>query len=217
MKVIVVDYGIGNVFSVCRALESVGAEPQLSTSTREVSQAERVILPGVGSFRRAMNLLESSGMRDAVLEFMARERPFLGICVGMQMLFDESLEFGRTPGLGIIPGQVERIPEARPDGRRRRIPFIGWAPVTAPAALNSPHWTIGPLAGRESGTASFYFVHSFAGTPKHAGHLYALTECEGAEIVAAVSERHVLGVQFHPERSGPEGLRFLARFAGCDR
>lgn len=203
--VTVVDYGLGNLLSVRRGFEHCGAAVRVSASPDAVWRAERLVLPGVGAFGDGMAKLRERGLDHAVHEFVKSGRPLLGICLGMQMLFDASEEFGSHQGLGLIAGKVARIPA---DGRK--VPHIGWAPIHPPADTKRP-WQGTLLQGTADGTA-FYFVHSYTGFPADAGDRLADADYLGARISAVVARGNVMGTQFHPEKSGPAGLAVIARF-----
>lgn len=212
-SVVVVDYGIGNVFSVCNALKQVGAEPLLTRDIPTILQADRVILPGVGAFGRAMDALRGFGLDEALNKYAATGRPFLGICIGMQVLMDSSLEFGAHAGLGFISGTVERIASADKDGNPLRVPHISWSKVKPAVALPSEQWQSTPLAGNEE-QQEFYFVHSYHAKPNDAANLLAVVDHGGNNVTAAIVKDNIIGVQFHPERSGLAGLNLLGRFMG---
>ena len=207
-SVSIVDYGCGNLLSVSRAMAHCGASVELCQTAEQVMASERIILPGVGAFGSACEALQRQGLIDSLREFAASGRPLLGICLGMQLLFEESLEFGTHEGLGLIPGRVVPIDREIPGGGRRKIPNIGWAAITCPSDRD---WSSCILADTPERT-SFYFVHSFVGQPVNSRHVLAFTEYEGAEFCAAVRNGNVTGVQFHPEKSGPAGLAVLNRF-----
>ena len=206
-QVVVIDYGIGNVFSVCNALSRIGASPMLSGDPAIIAKAERVILPGVGAFSSAIDNLRSQGLDDAISTFIDSGRPFLGICVGMQVLMERSSEFGTHVGLGYIKGSVERIANIPTKGSKPKIPHIGWAKVNA--SSNFPDRN---LLAFPSGEKYFYFVHSYMCNPTSRANLLATASYHGGDITAVIGRDNVLGIQFHPERSGPEGLRFLHQF-----
>lgn len=210
-KTVVVDYGIGNVFSVCNAIRQAGGEAELTGELSRIRDAERLILPGVGAFGRAMDALRSLGLAEALKRFIETERPFLGICIGMQVLMESSSEFGAHQGLAIIPGRVERIPDRSPEGGRLRVPHIGWARIRSNGP-SAERWQGTPLSCPEVEGRSLYFVHSYHCVPEDDRHRTAFVEYGGQEITAAVRNRNVLGVQFHPERSGAVGQAFLRRF-----
>jgi len=207
-KVVVVDYGVGNLRSVSRALEVVGATPEVTSSISAIDNADRLVLPGVGSFPGCARALRDSGLWDAVEENLKKERPVLGICVGMQIMFEHGEEFGRTQGFGTLPGAVDRIATRRPDGSDMRTPFIGWSPLTP--ASETP-WEKTIFEGLEPGS-SVYFVHSYAAIPTDASHCLAISDYGAGPVCAAVQLGNVFGVQFHPEKSGPTGLRILENF-----
>ncbi|EDQ34861.1 imidazole glycerol phosphate synthase, glutamine amidotransferase subunit [Hoeflea phototrophica DFL-43] len=210
-SIVVVDYGIGNVFSVCNALKQAGCEPNLTRSASDILSADKVILPGVGAFGRAIAALRDLGLDETLRRFVETERPFLGICIGMQLLMDQSTEFGENTGLGFIPGIVDRIPGTATDGSTLRVPHISWGEVRPAEQVSEDGWNATPLAnGGEHD--SFYFVHSFHCTPSDPAHRLAVVDYGGNAITAAVRRDNLMGVQFHPERSGPAGLGFLERF-----
>ncbi|MBX3586595.1 MAG: imidazole glycerol phosphate synthase subunit HisH [Ramlibacter sp.] len=209
-RVTVIDYGIGNLLNVVRALQHCGAEVSIATRAHEVGTLpDRLVLPGVGAFTGGMREMRQRGFDDLVHRFVATGRPFMGICVGAQMLFDVGEEFGDHPGLGLIPGRVQPVPARTPDGRLHRIPHIGWSELSRPAAR--PTWEGTPLASFPAGEA-VYFVHSFAPVPEHEADRLADTFYDGVRICAAVGRDNVWGCQFHPERSAEGGLGMLASF-----
>ncbi|HET6475469.1 MAG TPA: imidazole glycerol phosphate synthase subunit HisH [Thermoleophilia bacterium] len=197
-RVAVVDYGMGNLASVAKALARSGAEVRVTQSANEVRGAAGVVLPGVGAFRDAAARLEESGLGAAVVERIAAGTPFLGVCLGLQLLFESSGEGGRWPGLGVLPGTVERLDTGL------KVPHIGW---------NDLDW--GPAgAGMARGLpapAIVYFVHSYAAVPADPSVVAATTEY-GGPVVAAVARDNVWAVQFHPEKSSRVGLALLSAF-----
>ena len=203
--VTVVDYGRGNLLSVARALEHVGATPVLTDAAERLADAERLILPGVGAFGDAMETLTALGLVEPLRAFAGAGRPFLGICLGMQLLLEESGEHGRHAGLGLIAGRVEALaPDA---GGRARVPSIGWQPL-----LPERDWADTPLAGTPAG-AHAYFVHSFQARPTDPTDLWASYRFgEAAPVAAVIGRDNVVGCQFHPEKSGAVGLAILKRW-----
>jgi imidazole glycerol-phosphate synthase subunit HisH len=207
-RVTVVDYGIGNLFSVQRALESVGAEVRVSGDPRDVESAHRLVLPGVGAFADGMKGLRDRGLVEPVLAFAATRRPLLGICLGMQMFATSSLEFGTHAGLAIIPGRVEPIPAASTAGQPLKIPNVGWRGLRAAGA----DWSRTALTTTRQG-AAVYLVHSFHLVPEDPAHVLATYDHGGHAITAAVARDNVIGCQFHPEKSAAVGLEILSHFA----
>ena len=208
-KVTVIDYGMGNLFSVCRAIESQGGEPIITADAQAILSAERLILPGVGAFENGMNELKQRNLVDPVREFAKNGRPFLGICLGMQMMLDVSEEFGNHEGLGLIPGKVSLISKLSKNGGAMKVPHIGWNGLK-PCPRGAP-WKDSILNQVEVG-ASVYFVHSFAAFPKDPAHYLAAVDYGGHDITAAIASRNIYGCQFHPERSGEIGLKIMQKF-----
>lgn len=208
--VTVLDYGIGNLLNVVRALEHCDAQVNVVAHSAEVRVLpDRLVLPGVGAFADAMVELRLRGFDDLVKRYVATERPFLGICVGAQMLFDASEEHGEHAGLGLVPGRVQPVPAVAPDGQVLRIPHIGWGELNMPTVRSS--WEKTPLARVQPGQA-VYFVHSYAPVPVHEEHRLADTSYHGVRICAAVVRDQIFGCQFHPERSAEAGLGILQCF-----
>jgi len=206
--VVVVDYGRGNLFSVCQAVARVGGAPTLSSDPTVVRVAERVILPGVGAFGDAMAGLRARGLDEALTAFAATGRPVLGVCLGMQMLLEESDEFGRHAGLGLLPGRVERLPEPAP-GSREKIPNVGWCRLEP--ALGGTPWAESLLAAVKPGDFA-YFVHSYAARPAVARQRLADITFAGVPTCAALVQGSIAGCQFHPEKSGEVGLSIVDAF-----
>lgn len=207
-RVTVLDYGIGNVYSVCRAVERCGGIAELVDRCPKPADVERLVVPGVGAFADCLAAMRRYGADDLIRRFHETGRPLLGICVGMQALFDVGEEFGAHPGLGIIPGRVVRLDPRGEGGRPLKLPHIGWAPLHM-AGRNS--WDGTPLAPVADGEST-YFVHSFHGQPDDPAHLLAVTHYGSSTVTAAVNRDNATGVQFHPERSGPVGLRIVSSF-----
>lgn len=209
-KIVVVDYGIGNVFSVCNALAAVGSEAVLTGNPNAIRAADRVLLPGVGAFAHAMDALRSGGIADALSDFVDTERPFMGICIGMQVLMERSTEFGNHSGLGFIPGEVRRVEDSGSEGQARRVPHIGWA--TLHSDVEGRSWEGTPLAQLAPNSDAVYFVHSYHCDPEVRDDRLAVADYDGLEITAAIRRDNIFGVQFHPERSGDVGHKVLKAF-----
>jgi glutamine amidotransferase len=209
-RVAVIDYGMGNLFSVCRALEESGAQAELVRSQDEIASAERVVLPGVGAFKDGMCGLRERDLVHAIQDYAATGRPLLGICLGMQMLLDTSEEFGHYKGLELIAGSVVAIPPVGVDGKRHKIPHIGWNALQVPGE-RSNGWSDSILQGIDPGN-SVYFVHSFNVQPAHPSNRLADCHYGGVRISAAVQSGSIYGCQFHPEKSGPRGLQIIRNF-----
>ncbi|MGH6626576.1 MAG: imidazole glycerol phosphate synthase subunit HisH [Burkholderiaceae bacterium] len=208
--VTVIDYGIGNLLNVVRALQHCGAEVQVvDRADQVVVLPDRLVLPGVGAFTDGMVELRARGFDDLVKRYAQTERPFLGICVGAQMLFDAGEEFGVHSGLGLIPGRVQPVPAADAAGKPHSIPHIGWSRLERPPARASWDCTI---LSRMAPGEPVYFVHSFAPVPAHEEHRLADTYYNGVRICAAVAYNQIYGCQFHPERSAAQGLGILKAF-----
>lgn len=200
-RVAVIDYGMGNRRSVEKALEHVGAAVVVTREPAVIAAAEGIVLPGVGAFPRAMANLRELGLDVQLSDRVAAGIPLLGICLGMQLLFEASSEIEPTAGLGLIPGEVARL---RADGHR--IPHIGWNEVSFTRES--------PLTAGLGARAPFYHVHSYACHPSDATDVLASTEY-GERFATVVGRGRVFGVQFHPEKSSAAGLRMLGNFAAC--
>ena len=192
-SIAIVDYGVGNIRSIERALVEVGAEARLTADSDELDRAAGMVLPGVGAFAPALVKLEERGLGRRIVELARRGKPVLGVCLGYQLLFEESAEHGRHEGLGLLPGRVLEVTTSV------RLPVIGWCRTAQTAP--SPLWS-----GVADG-AYFYYVHSF--TPESSERRIACTDHSPA---AAAADGNVMGTQFHPEKSGPDGLRVYANF-----
>ena len=207
-KCLVVDYGIGNVYSVTQALTNMGADVILSANKKEIKNADRVILPGVGAFGKAIKVLQELGFDDALKEFIQTGRPFVGICVGMQVLMDEGHEFGVHPGLGLFSGAVRKISLQNDAGDKIRVPLIGWNTLFE---HGQGRWS-GSVLGSEDAQSDYYFVHSFQVCPKNSDDILATVNVGTGRVIAAIQKDNVTGVQFHPERSARAGQAFLKNF-----
>ncbi len=208
-RVAVIDYGLGNLLSVEQAIRHCGADVVCTSSPELIGTADFLVLPGVGAFADGMKGLELRGLLKPLLFAAESGKPILGICLGMQLLFESSSEFGLHTGLGLIPGAVTEIPSLCQDGSRRRIPHIGWTAIMPPE--NRCKWEDPLLDGLPSGV-SMYFVHSFMAKPADEKQLKAVSNHDGVEVAAVVRRGNLSGCQFHPEKSGPAGLKLFKNF-----
>lgn len=213
IKVAVIDYSMGNLQSVSRALEHCGAQVEITSEPKAILEADRVVLPGVGAFVAGMAALKARGLDAVIREVADSETPLLGICLGMQMLMEESEEFGFTQGLGLIPGRVVEIPATTASGETIKRPHIGWNELVFPNQQKS--WDGSLLRKTPAGTA-MYFVHSFMADPTFPEDRLADCLYGGVPIVAAIHHDQVTGCQFHPEKSGESGLEVLRVFLSGD-
>jgi len=197
----IIDYGVGNLRSVEKALEAVGAEAVVTNDPARIRDAARLVLPGVGAFGECAARLRQSGMDDLVLEAVEQAKPVIGLCVGLQLMFDEGHEFGVHKGLGLMRGRVVRFPEGGP-----RVPQIGWNQIER--ASDHPL-----LKGIDNGTY-FYFVHSYYIEADDPADILGVTEY-GIRYPSVCGRRSICGVQFHPEKSQTAGLKLLANFAAA--
>lgn len=198
----IIDYGVGNLFSLCSSLQCIGAEAVVTPDPAVIRAADRIILPGVGAFADAAEKLRATGLDQVLLEEAARGKKIMGICLGMQMLFEESFEYGIHKGLGLIPGRVVPMAGYIPEGLK--IPHIGWNPLILKGEEKHPL-----LKYVEEGDC-VYFVHSYFATDCQESVI--ATAEYGKELTAAVAKGNVMGCQFHPEKSGKVGLSILKAF-----
>lgn len=197
----IIDYGAGNLQSVRKALDFIGCEARVTDRPEDLETAEAAVLPGVGAFGDAMASLESRGLVEPVRAFIRQGKPFLGICLGLQLLFDSSEESPGVKGLGVLPGKILRIP----DGEGLKVPHIGWNSLSFPNGR-------GRLFAGLSQEPYVYFVHSYYLKAEDPQIVAATTEY-GVSIHAAVEKGNLFACQFHPEKSGAEGLQILRNFA----
>jgi glutamine amidotransferase len=209
-SVTVVDSGVVNLRNITRALEHVGGHVRIDKDPANVLRADRIVLPGVGAFASGAAELRSHHLDSALKEAALAGTPILGICLGMQLLLDWSEEDGRHSGLGLIAGGVVPVPSRAVDGSRtRKVPHIGWnALCFLPHRSHRDRACLAPIRQGEY----FYFVHSYMAIPKDPAVVLAQSEYGGLALNAAIAFENVIGLQFHPERSGPEGLKILEHF-----
>lgn len=221
-EVVVIDYGMGNLFSVERAVSRAGGHAVFTRDPADLSATQRIIVPGVGSFGDGMANLVSRGFDEALRESSAAGRPVLGICLGMQLMFGTGEEFGVRPGLGLVPGGVVRFDDPEPDGPRFKIPHVGWSAIVPPGdhvpeaddgleETGAPQWAGTPLAGLPSGSF-VYFVHSYIAVPDSPDDILSETEYGCQRFCSAIRRGSVYGCQFHPELSGEAGLTIMRNF-----
>ncbi len=208
-KITIIDYGIGNLLSVQRGFEHLSASVTLTSDPDVIFNSSKIVLPGVGAFADGIAELDRRGLTTVIKKVAAKGVPIFGICLGMQLLFDESEEFGINTGLGLIPGRVVSIPSKNTDGKLQKLPHIGWNELVTSNIGNDWQQTL--LHGINPGEA-VYFVHSYMGIPLE--HQVRVADCiyGGIPISAVVNRENIYGCQFHPEKSGEIGLKVLDNF-----
>ncbi|MDN5277368.1 MAG: imidazole glycerol-phosphate synthase subunit HisH [Clostridiales bacterium] len=197
--VVIIDYGMGNLRSVQKAFEHVGCQVVITQDPQVILSASHVVLPGVGAFGDAIRNLERAGLIDSIYRVVQDGRPFLGICLGLQLLFERSYEGGVFKGLALLPGEVKRLPEEL----NIKIPHMGW---------NELRYRANPIFEGLDDPCFVYFVHSYYVEPRVSEHVIGTT-FYGMDITVAVNKDNIYGLQFHPEKSGVEGLKMLRNFA----
>ena len=207
-RIALVDYGSGNLRSVAKALERSALEPIVTADPSVVKSTDGVLLPGVGAFRDAANALEAAGLSDAIREVTSGGRPYLGICFGLQLLFDEGTEHGSTPGLGQLAGRVTRFPEKDENGEPLIVPHIGWNEVEFAQPDGQGGAGDHPMVRALPERDTYYFVHSYRPEPADPS-IIAGRAHYGGEFTAAVAKDNVFAIQFHPEKSQSAGKRLL--------
>lgn len=208
-KVTVLDYGVGNLLSVKRGLEHFGAEVKITSEYRDIQKADRLVFPGVGAFPNAMRTLEKLGLIDPIKVFVKSGKPFMAICLGMQLLMEESDEFQITKGLGMLRGKVTKLPSKNIQNVRHKVPHIGWSKIKL--GKNLSNWDSTLLADNSPHDYA-YFVHSYHVIPLEPATILATTDFNGIDVVAAVKSENITAFQFHPEKSSNVGLKILNRF-----
>lgn len=218
-RVAIVDYGLGNLYSVKHACAHVGLDAKITSSKRDILEADAVILPGVGAFGDAMQSLHRLDLVSVLRDMAASPKPLVGICLGLQLLMTESYEFGRHQGLGIIEGPVVRFHDPMEGPRKLKVPQIGWnciyKAVRNDKAEADP-WRSSLLAGLADGEY-MYFVHSFIVQPRDSSIVLSTSRYGHVEFCSSVRYRNIFACQFHPERSGGEGLKVYQNLAFCLR
>lgn len=200
----IIDYGVGNVRSVLSAVEKVGGNPVLTSNHEELMRCDRLILPGVGAFAHGMAELHERGLDALIKDEVHKGKPLLGICLGMQMLTSGSLEFGYTKGLGLVEGMVSQLQPVS-SAPSIRLPHVDWKPLQR--ATGDQEWFFSGV----NPESRFYFIHSF-GAQENRTDVAAWAEYCGIRFAAVIARGNVIGTQFHPEKSGPEGLRMIRNF-----
>ncbi len=207
LKVVIVDYGLGNIFSIQRAIACLGKEALITGDHWYILDADRLILPGVGSFAQGRKALSENGLDGVLVEYSATQRPVMGVCLGMQLLMSVSEEFGRHQGLGLIPGRVSRLPS----GAYYKVPHVGWNQVFPPEDKSIDIWSGTVLRGNSAGDF-FYFAHSYIVVPEDHQDVLAQTQYGGIKFCSALRKGNIFGCQFHPELSSEAGLRVYREF-----
>ena len=208
MKVVIIDYLLGNLFSVKHACEKVGLDAHISTKREEVEAADAVILPGVGAFGDAMKNLHELDLIRGIKNYIEGGKPFFGVCLGMQLLFEESEEFGEYQGLGLIKGKIKKF-EARGGDDPIKVPQIGWNQISPSETAN---WAQTPLSNVQDGEY-MYFVHSYYAAPTEKEVILTETTYGDTRFCSAVLKDNIFATQYHPEKSAREGIKIYENWA----
>ena len=208
-KVTIIDYGSGNLLSLKRAFEEVGAEVVITNNKKKILDSSRVVLPGVGAFKNAMNSINNLGLINPIHDLISKDIPLLGICLGAQLILSESEEFGISKGLNLIEGRVVSIKKSFPKDKNFKVPHIGWCPLdSCQNKKNNDNILFNGLNNKDY----FYFVHSFMIKPNKTDLILYKAQYENLDITAIIGKNNLYGFQFHPEKSGKSGLKILKNF-----
>ena len=210
-NVSIVDYEAGNLFSVEHACKTVGLHPVIVNKPEDLIKAEALILPGVGAFEKAMENLHKLDLVQPLRDFVSSGRPFMGICLGMQLLFSESEEFGHHEGLNLIEGTVIKFPTISGTGGKVKVPQIGWNQIFRPSGLGNS-WNNSPLSQIINGDF-MYFIHSYYASPSNVDDILSVTDYDGIKYCSAVIKENIFATQFHPEKSAKEGIKIYQYWA----
>ena len=205
-KVVIIDYGIGNVKSMYNAFLNIGVKPIVTSEKKLILDADAAVLPGVGAFKKGMENLNERGLFQIIHEFIQKGNPFLGVCLGMQMLLEESHEFGLTSGLGLIKGKVVKLPIS--PNSEEKLPHVSWNELNEPRI---DRWR-GTIFQNMLSCSDVYFVHSFVAIPTYDIDILSTTNYGSVNFCSAVQHENVYGTQFHPEKSSHKGLAILSNF-----
>jgi len=208
-KIIIVDYQLGNLFSVKQALINIGLNVQISLDPNDILDADAIVLPGVGAFKDAMENLNKLGLAGPIKDFVNSGKPFLGICLGLQLLFSDSEEFGSSEGLNIIPGKVKRFSNRNKSGDMVKVPQIAWNTINK---VVNEKWEKSPLIDVEDGE-DMYFVHSFYIEPVDSTIVLTKTSYGDILYASSILKDNIFACQFHPEKSAGEGLKIYRNWA----
>lgn len=207
-KIIIIDYKLGNLFSVNQALTNIGLDVRITSNGGDIESADAIVLPGVGAFSDAMKNLHELDLVNQILKYVESGKPFLGICLGLQLLFSESEEFGITKGIGLVKGRVKRFNNTNRYGETRKVPQIAWNQISK---INGNSWSNTPLNDTKE-EEFMYFVHSFYVEPEESVGL-SQTNYDGQVYVSSIQKNNLFACQFHPEKSAQEGLRIYDNWA----
>ncbi len=207
-KIVIIDYQLGNLFSVRQALENIGLEVVISHDPKELKTADAAVLPGVGAFGDAMKNLESSGLVEGIHDHIDNGKPFMGVCLGLQLLFTESEEFGSSKGLNVLPGTVRKFESKDAEGKNVRVPQIAWNEIYK----GEVNWNKTPLRELPE-NAHMYFVHSYYVEPAQKEVILSKTNYRNKEYTSSVFKNNIFACQFHPEKSATPGLSIYKNWA----
>lgn len=207
-KILIIDYKLGNLFSVNQALTNIGLNVCITSDASEIESADALVLPGVGAFGDAMNNLNNLNLINPIKKFVDSAKPFLGICLGLQLLFSESEEFGLSKGIGLVKGRVKRFNNINKEGETRKVPQIAWNQINK---IEGKSWENTPLNAIKEGEF-MYFVHSFYVEPEEPVGL-SQTNYDGNIYVSSIQKNNLFACQFHPEKSAVEGLKIYNNWA----